>query len=329
MFVCLPLWICNIPIKVVARRTGLSQHAIRVWEKRYNAVEPSRTDSNRRLYSDAEIHRLQVLCQLTQSGHSIGRIARLPLEQLQILARQTVPPETLGVGRRAETVKSPDSGTADYLGEAMTAIRALDQPGLEEILHLAAVELGNQGFLQRFVAPLVAHLGTEWESGSLKVAHEHFASSVLCDFLQASSRSFALPESAPLLIVATPAGQFHEIGAVMVMAASKNRGWRVIYLGGNLPAHEIASAVSQSKARAVALSIVYPPDDPQLAGELAILRRNLPAEVPILAGGRAAPSYADVLAATGAHLLDDLNQLHRTLDDLRSSGPRPRVRAAT
>src|SRR4051812_29880471 len=72
-------------IKVVARRTGLSQHVIRIWEKRYEAVTPARSEGNRRLYADEEIARLQLLQQATLAGHSIGQIARLPTEDLRKL----------------------------------------------------------------------------------------------------------------------------------------------------------------------------------------------------------------------------------------------------
>ena len=63
-------------IKVAARRCGLSTHVIRVWEKRYDAVSPDRTDTNRRLYSEQEIERLKLLRAATLSGHSIGNVAR-------------------------------------------------------------------------------------------------------------------------------------------------------------------------------------------------------------------------------------------------------------
>ena len=66
-------------IKIVARRTGLTAHVIRIWEKRYGAVEPERTDTNRRLYSEEQIERLGLLRDLTQAGHSISHVAKLPL----------------------------------------------------------------------------------------------------------------------------------------------------------------------------------------------------------------------------------------------------------
>src|SRR6187551_1036823 len=75
-------------IKAVARRTGLTAHVIRIWEKRYGAVKPERTGTNRRLYSEEQIERLSLLREVTRSGHSIGPVAKLPLEKLRKLAIQ-------------------------------------------------------------------------------------------------------------------------------------------------------------------------------------------------------------------------------------------------
>ena len=81
------------PIKVAVRRTGLTSHAIRVWEKRYSAVTPVRTPTNRRLYSEADIERLHLLRRATLAGHSIGQIAGLPIDDLRALvAREEAAP---------------------------------------------------------------------------------------------------------------------------------------------------------------------------------------------------------------------------------------------
>lgn len=323
------------PIKVVARRTGLSQHVIRVWEKRYGAVEPSRTQTNRRLYSESEIERLHLLCQLTQAGHGICRIAKLPTERLRSLLGETTSATASGSSRIPPvntllTGLSPseaNDAAGCYIEEAMEAIRALNEVALDDVLSRAAVELGHQGLLQKVITPLTNRIGMDWEEGNIKIAHEHFASSVLRTFLCNSAKPFALPESAPVLLVATPSGQIHELGAVLVAAAATNKGWRVKYLGTNLPACEINGAVIQSKARAVALSVVYPDDDPHLVQELISLRKYLPADVAILVGGRAAESYRDAIASIGASLLTDLTQLNRKLDELRSTAPQRRVRS--
>jgi methylmalonyl-CoA mutase cobalamin-binding subunit len=119
-----------------------------------------------------------------------------------------------------------------------------------------------------------------------------------------------------VLVVATPSGQLHELGALLVGAAAANLGWHVTYLGASLPAAEIAGAARQNRARAVALSLVYPEDDPRLEGELSRLRELLPPEVALLAGGRAMPAYRAILARLGATLISDLRQLCAELDEL-------------
>jgi MerR family transcriptional regulator, light-induced transcriptional regulator len=76
------------PIRVVSRRTGLSASVLRAWERRYEAVEPERSDGGQRLYSDADIQRLTMLKRLVEGGRSISRIANLPLEDLRELMRK-------------------------------------------------------------------------------------------------------------------------------------------------------------------------------------------------------------------------------------------------
>ena len=299
-------------IKVVARRTGLTAHVIRIWEKRYGAVEPERTGTNRRLYSEEQIERLSLLRDITQHGHSIGHVAKLPTEKLRQLSSEAR--ATNGEASRA--LPNGPAGPS-LLDECLAAVKSLDARGLEAALQRAATELGAQGLLQRVVAPLAQTMGELWRDGTITAAHEHFASAVIRIFLGHAAKPFAGTESAPVLIVATPAGQIHELGALLVAAAAANLGWHVTYLGASLPAAEIAGAARQNRARAVALSIVYPEDDPRLEAELTRLHDSLPSDVTLLVGGRAAPAYRDALEKINALEMKDLAHLSSTLDDLR------------
>jgi len=204
-----------------------------------------------------------------------------------------------------------------YLDECVAAVKALDSRTLEKVLNRAAVELGGQGLLQRVIAPLAQSIGALWRDGTITAAHEHFASAVIRIYLGHAAKPFAESEHAPVLVVATPAGQLHELGALLVGAAAANLGWQVVYLGASLPAAEIAGAAKQNRARAVALSIVYPEDDQRLAGELARLRELLPPEVKLLAGGRAVSAYGDTLEKLGAWQIQDLAHFGSTLEELR------------
>ena len=167
------------------------------------------------------------------------------------------------------------------------------------------------------LAPLATAIGGCWRAGSLTAAQEHLATGVIRLFLGRISKPFAVNGSAPLLLVGTPAGQLHELGAVMVAAAAANMGWHVTFLGSSLPAAEIAGAAIQNRARAVALSVVYPEDDSGLADELHCLRRGLPPATALIVGGRAVPAYRSALAAVGALVCSDLTDLYGHLDRLR------------
>lgn len=297
-------------INAVARRTGLSAHVIRIWEKRYGAVEPERTDTNRRLYSEEQIERLNLLREITHSGHSIGNVASLPTEKLRKLAVESS-------GAEIRRPLSATSTVPSYLDECIAAVKALDSVSLEATLKRATTALGSQGLLQRVVAPLAQTIGDLWRDGTITAAHEHFASVVIRIFLGHAAKPFAGSENAPVVVVATPTGQLHELGALLVGAAASNLGWHVTYLGASLPAAEIAGAAKQNNARAVALSLVYPEDDSRLEGELTRLRELLPMEVALLVGGRAMPAYREVLEKINAQQIKDLAEFSSALDALR------------
>lgn len=296
------------PIKVVAERTGLSPHVIRAWEKRYGAVTPSRTGTNRRLYSDAEVERLALLRRLAEAGQGIGQIAALPIETLRELAESH---------RATPRVPPVRPGSADLLSAAMAAVRALDSRALGQVLEQGELELGAHGVLQRLVAPLSETIGELWRDGTITAAHEHFATAVIRLFLGHAAKPFAATRNAPVLVVGTPTGQLHELGALMAGATAANLGWHVVYLGASLGAAEIAGAARQHHARAVALSLVYPLDDENVSAELARLRGLLP-DTPVLIGGRATPHYRGSLEGAQVTAVADLSELGRALDEIRA-----------
>ncbi len=299
-------------LRVVTQRTGLSTHVVRVWEKRYGAVKPKRTSTNRRTYSDAEIERLTLLRLATVAGHSIGSIANLPLERLKVLVAKDGPDGLAQTGA-GKSFSLPES----FQEAGLNAVKQMDGRRFEEALQRALVALGHQGLLRQVIAPLAQTIGELWRSGEVTAAHEHFLSASLKVFLGQAAKQFSTPENAPGIIVATPAGQLHELGALMVNTAAAHLGWRTIYLGTSLPAAEIAGAAAQNRVNAVALSIVYPEDDPNLPQELISLRSFLPQQIKILTGGRAAAAYQPTLKRIGAIQTGDLDEFSQQLDALR------------
>ncbi|MDH3600576.1 MAG: cobalamin-dependent protein [Candidatus Tectomicrobia bacterium] len=303
------------PIKVVVLRTGLSPHVIRVWEKRYGAVEPMRTPTNRRRYTDADIERLLLLQRATRIGRSIGQIAHLPTETLRNLVRED---EEASLPSAPQPVsRSEPLPTQSYLDGCLDAVQQLDSFALEVVLMRARVALSQPAFIEQLIVPLMESIGDLFHDGSLRIMHEHMASAVVRSFLWSLKSSAEQSTYAPILIVATPVGQWHEIGALMVASTASAEGWDITYLGANLPAQEIAAAVQQQSAKVVALSLVYPADDPRIRQELVALRRYVGPEVKLLIGGSGSAGYQDVLEDIDAVCLDDIAQLRPHLSTLR------------
>jgi methylmalonyl-CoA mutase cobalamin-binding subunit len=111
----------------------------------------------------------------------------------------------------------------------------------------------------------------------------------------------------------------HEFGALLVGAAAAALGWRVTYLGTSLPGWDIAGVAESVEADAIALSIVYPADDPSLPDELMALRDAVGAEMEILVGGRAASNYIEAIQAIQATPVTELSQLVSFLES-RTTG---------
>ena len=303
------------PIKIVARRTGLTPHVIRMWEKRYQAVLPQRTSTNRRLYSEADIERLMLLHRATRAGRSIGQVARMPTTTLYDLVRED---EAVALPwRRAEASASLASPQA-HLSTCLTAVEQLDADVLEEALTQAAVDVGQTALLEQVIVPLMHAIGDRWRTGSLRIAHEHLASAVVRAFVWTRREAGVKSTATPRMIVATLAGQAHELGACVAAATAVSEGWDVTYLGANLPSEEIAGAARQRQAKVVALSMVYPADNPAIEQEMRQLRRYLPAETQLIVGGRAAEGYNKVLEEIGATRLDDLASFRAILEKLRA-----------
>ena len=304
-------------MKVAVRRTGLTSHVIRVWERRYQAVEPERTATNRRLYSEADIDHLCMLHQAIRQGHQIGQLAHLSLSELADLVHSD-PGSPPDITTLTQLSTSGADDVAGCLERCLEAASRLDAGSLEEHLALAAVALSRRHLLLDLIPPLLHRVGEGWEKGALRITHEHLISVVVRNFLGALRPSALIAPTAPTIIFTTPAGQLHELGALLAAAMAAEEGWQAIYLGPNLPAEEIAGAVLQDQARAVGLSIIYPGDDPHLAGELFSLRRMLGGKVGILVGGSSAPMYQEALEDIAAVQIANLRGLSVQLAALRT-----------
>jgi DNA-binding transcriptional MerR regulator/methylmalonyl-CoA mutase cobalamin-binding subunit len=307
------------PIGVVARRTGLKPDLIRAWERRYGAVAPGRTDTRRRLYYDEDVERLLLLRRAVSTGRGISQVAGLSNEELKALVESEAPAPPQPAAILAPAAEGTGNDLAEaFLGRCLGAAQRLDMRELEMQIERASVAFSRTSLIEKVLVPLMHRIGDLWHQGTLRPLHEHMASAVVRSFLGALYGSHQAEPSAPHLVVTTPSRQHHELGALMAAASASDEGWQVTYLGPELPPEEIAAAAVQKGARAVALSLTYPPDDPLLTDDLRRLRRLLGSRTTLFVGGRAAPAYAGVLSEIGAIRVESLAELRQQLQSLRS-----------
>lgn len=292
------------PMRVVSQRTGLTPDLLRAWEKRYGAVKPVRSAGGQRHYTDADVERLQLLVRATKGGRQIGQVGALPNADLQRIIEADE--------RSAALDRAPSTdgvATEIFLSSALMAVERFDAYALEQTLRTAALRLPADDVLDQVIGPLLFTIGSLWHQGQLQPANEHLATTTIRRVLGWMSEVSAPQQGAPVVLVATPANQVHELGAMLAATTASGNGWRVVYLGANLPADELARAARHVKADAVALSIVFPTDDPTMADELRRLRAALGPAVGIVVGGSGAHSYENVLREIGADPLTSLTAL--------------------
>lgn len=293
-------------VRYTAMRTGLTPHLLRAWERRYGVVSPSRSAGGQRLYSDLDIQRLKLLRRLTERGHSIGRLAGVPLADLQRTARE----EDLPTVREARELKE---GSEEFTSAALSAVRRLEGGELQAVLEKAAVTLGVPAFLDQVASTALQKIGQGWADGTVSIAQEHLASAVFRRVFGWILEVYEVRNGAPRLVVATPPRHAHELGAMLAADAAAAEGWDVTYLGADLPVADIVASARQVGANAVALSVIYPKVDAGLISDLDQLRGGLDRHAPLLLGGAAAVEDRDRLTSLGALIVGSLPEFRSTL----------------
>ncbi|RLU01627.1 MerR family transcriptional regulator [Ketobacter sp.] len=294
-------------IQSVAEKTGLTPDVIRIWERRYNVVAPERTPSNQRLYSDDDIERLSLLRRVTEQGRRISAVAALSNEELRDITVSATP----------SSRPAANLAVNQTIAEAIDAIIELNPVRLEQTLQQAFVSMGSVGFMLHFLYPLMEQVGELWRSGAIRTCQEHFSSAHVRSFLGRFMLEANTDAHGPRIIVATLPGQLHELGATMSAVVAAQSGWNVIYLGAAVPLEEILFCAEDKVARAVAISLGYPMDDPSIPLQLEQLGRSMPTQSRLIVGGSSAARYTATLAQIGALQVDSLSNLSGVLDSLR------------
>jgi methanogenic corrinoid protein MtbC1 len=168
----------------------------------------------------------------------------------------------------------------------MASSEAMDSAGLEAVLKRAVARYGITVFIDEIAAPFLRAIGEGWHEGSVSVAQEHLASAIVQKVVSDTSPLLTGGDSSPAIVIATLEGERHANGALMAATTAASEGWRVVYLGADLPASEIAAAAVRANARAVGVSLVIA--DKKKSNALRELVKATPPDMTLFVGGAGA-----------------------------------------
>ena len=237
-------------IKVVSDRTGVRPVTLRAWERRYDLLEPERLENNYRLYSDRDIQVVRWITQRQEEGLAISAAAR---EYQAIRARGDWPeaPPTVEAPAPTQVPQYPPARYAEMLYDALVAH---DEAQAKRILEGVQSMFDLDTILFEIFQPCLYQIGDAWNHGDIRIATEHFASSFIQGVLMNLLQAFPMNTSAPTLLVGCAPEEFHEIAPLMLSVLLRREGYRVEFLGSDLPVDDLVLYAEDTAADMVILS---------------------------------------------------------------------------
>jgi DNA-binding transcriptional MerR regulator/methylmalonyl-CoA mutase cobalamin-binding subunit len=281
-------------IKQAARRTGITIPTIRVWERRYGVVIPTRTAAGYRLYDDEAIARLNAMQQLIERdgwrpSQAAERIRTADAAELAEVIGDRTRTAATDVATTSQAVTPP---VFEAIVAIVDAARSLDVRAIEATLDETFAAQRFEAAMDAVVFPALRAIGQAWERGELDVAREHAASETIrrriAHYFDAAARG-----GGPTVVVGLPPGSHHELGAFAFAVGARRAGLDVIYLGADVPVDAWRQAVRDDDTRAVVIGIVSRADVRPATDVIRAL--NGPNRGPIAIGGAAADDVPDDL----------------------------------
>lgn len=237
-------------IKTVVQETGIAPATLRAWERRYGVLSPGRSEGGYRLFSERDISTLRWLKSQVDAGMSISRAVAL----LEIRRQAGEEPE-LELDRRGVALPPHNIRTTEAIVEdLLAALLAFQEDGAERLLGEAFALYPVDTVAEKIVAPTLVEIGERWHRGDVSVFQEHFATAFLRRRLTVVFNAYEQPRSGPLAMTGSAPSEWHDVGILLVSLALRRAGWRVIYLGQNVPAEHLLSELQRMKPELLCLS---------------------------------------------------------------------------
>ena len=286
-------------ISQLAQFSGVKPHTIRIWEQRYNALKPNRSEGNTRYYDNSQLRRLLNIVSLMESGYRVSELGSMTDENLS---------ELLAKKWNVDDEKEP---TEYFISQLIAAGTSYDEGSFEKSLSHCLLRFGMKDAYIKVLYPMLGRIGILWASDKLAPAHEHFISNLVRQKLFTAIDYLPAPNSeSDSWLLFLPENEYHEIGLLFAYYLIRLSGRKAVYLGSNVPLKSLISAVHQTKPSNLLFFLVHNDFPDQIQIFLDELRSGLTNEKIFLTGN---PKLISQLQTnTEVHWLksvEDLKQL--------------------
>ncbi|MFP4019134.1 MAG: MerR family transcriptional regulator [Bacteroidales bacterium] len=239
-------------IRELEKLSGIKAHTIRIWEKRYKIIQPKRTGTNIRYYSNNDLKKLLNITILNRQGWKISDIAKLSDEELN---------------RKVKDFSYDSKDTESQIEKLVIAMVDLDEVKFDQILSNAIMHDGFEQTIINLIFPFFKKIGLLWQTGSINPAQEHFVSNLFRQKLMVAIDNLKIPdrEDAKKFILFLPENEFHELGLLFYSYLIKKSGHSVIYLGSSVPFNDLMETCKFIKPSYLFTSITSTFDYKELA----------------------------------------------------------------
>ena len=214
-------------IKDLENLSGIKAHTIRIWEKRYNVLEPNRTDTNIRLYDLASLQKLLNITLLHNHGYKISKISKYPPEKIPQLVREII---------------SEKSAKSHAISAFKMAMMNFDQAQFFATYNSLLAEKSFREVFYDVFIPLMTELGLLWQSDTITPAHEHFISYLIKQKLLINTEKVQVLEPTKtdkIFVLYLPMNEIHELGLMYLNYEILLHGYKTIYLGESVPTENL------------------------------------------------------------------------------------------
>jgi DNA-binding transcriptional MerR regulator len=268
-------------IKTVSTQTGIRPVTLRAWERRHEVLSPHRSDNRYRLYSDRDVAILRWLKNRIDSGVSISSA----VQELRGMTRQDLWPDAVPT---APTRPSTNSSTppSAYARQLRDALIKHNEISAGEVLHETHAIFDLTTVFMEIIIPCLVDIGEAWYTGKILATTEHFASAFLRGKLLSLLQAYPSRRNAGYILIGCAPTEQHELGTLMLAVLLRSYGYRVEYLGPDIPLEDLVEYSSYEHPAMVILSAMTLPAALELKRFQEKLRKIRPA--PLFGyGGRA------------------------------------------